>query len=741
MLMKSTARRPPFGDTLPPNAKTGRRRLRGSKQRSFLRPLGRRRLIVPQEHQGTDDALDQLRKRFEGELHAGAATRSRVIKRARVDPKDIKAEYRSRLTSWLREHYGEVTYAGVAFGFAFPPFLPPLTPVAAATAVNVAGAMVAACGLKTAMAKLVNRSQNRQNPSNRGRRMRRLADKAVVGPLGERAALELRRCANRLERHLREPARVAAEGKTGTALQAAVEQAWNARLVPLATASAPAEVALPNRTTSRAANWTTMSVALILIAVVLYLAFTLLPKLIVAPPWSSVTVLAAASIVYLVPRFAIPRLSDAREFAHRMAIWLISHLPDLRRQQHKEASPRPPETLSAGPRELDADGIATAPRILPRSVEQHLAEQRSSEQPSVEPPQTDAQIALQAGWTMAVLYGRIPRPPSASSRTLPTSAELMPAERRMLELYRLAHLLHELASVLGLKSSDLPTASLGDIQDTASFRAALRALNLAILAALAMSAQPQIQLAYELGRSLRDTANPPVDEEVSDPEALASQLARGRIAVLQQHLTVLSAVFPPHAAAAVAISLGHWSDLAMVTVNPATSQLRKGAINSTETAMFKSLLEQGDLWLMLLAGTLSHPESISQEGFTVSTAAALRRSGVILRQTIRHYWAALLLSTIIGAAGLYLAFSDLRGPARVWTAIAVTAGCIAAPTWTIASVKSRLERTAYKPVSATSADDAIGWAITNLPPVRLTARGVRHLRRAGTIPPSGLIRS
>src|SRR5215468_7244273 len=54
---------------------------------------------------------------------------------------------------------------------------------------------------------------------------------------------------------------------------------------------------------------------------------------------------------------------------------------------------------------------------------------------------SDVQLALYAGWTMAVLYGTIPSRFTGRPDQLPSSRELDPGPRRNLELARLRHLL------------------------------------------------------------------------------------------------------------------------------------------------------------------------------------------------------------------------------------------------------------------------------------------------------------
>ncbi len=135
-------------------------------------------------------------------------------------------------------------------------------------------------------------------------------------------------------------------------------------------------------------------------------------------------------------------------------------------------------------------------------------------------------------------------------------------------------------------------------------------------------------LAYELGRSLRDTVNPPLENAADQDRpcpALARQFGRERIARLQEWLATLSAQFPQHAAAVVATSLGRWSELSAAT----STQLRKGDGRTVATAMCEYLLPQGDVWLLLLTGARSASGLLSPEAYVAAGEVALRRSAAI----------------------------------------------------------------------------------------------------------------
>lgn len=357
-------------------------------------------------------------------------------------------------------------------------------------------------------------------------------------------------------------------------------------------------------------------------------------------------------------------------------------------------------------------------------------------QPS-QPPMTDVQLALYAGWTMAVLYGTVQAPPADDVTQLPTTHELQPDQRRVLELKRLRHLLGQLAIRPGIEGSGLPTDVPAGDADVTALRDTLPGLNLAILEALAVT-RPDVELAYELGRSLRDTANPPPEREAPHAPALARQLGRGRIAKLQEWLATLSTQFPQHTAAIVATSLGRWSEFAAVTVQTRKPGLKKGQTASVAATMCDYLLPQGDLWLMLLTGARSASGLLSPEGYVAAGELALHRSAAIVRQVIRRYAVELLIVAAALGGVIYLAVNNLGGAAGVWTTIAAVGGSLGISGGTITSATSRLTAEAERPVFAMAEEDAMAWAVTTLPKVELNSRTVRRLRKAGIRPQESL---
>jgi hypothetical protein len=360
------------------------------------------------------------------------------------------------------------------------------------------------------------------------------------------------------------------------------------------------------------------------------------------------------------------------------------------------------------------------------------------------------QLALYAGWTMAVLYGTIPGLLEDRPSVLPTINELKPAQRRMVEFARLGHLLFSLLpEFVGV--AELAQIPIGDdATETQTRRSELESLNLAILTALT-AMRPELQLAYELGRSLRDTANPP-----GGAGDIGEQLRRGRVAKLQEWLVTLAPEFPRLAAVVVAGSVGKWSDLAAVTVGTNAAgtngagqaqgrRLRLPRLprpdepDPVAKSMLAYLLRQGDVWLMLLMGELETRGLLTPEGYVAAGEAALRRTGVIVRGILRHYWLGLLSVAAAMGGALFLAARYLEGAGKVWTSIAAIIGGLGISAQTIASTSSRLAAEAERPVFAMAEEDAMAWAITTVPPLRnLSSRSVRYLRRANVAPTASL---
>lgn len=358
---------------------------------------------------------------------------------------------------------------------------------------------------------------------------------------------------------------------------------------------------------------------------------------------------------------------------------------------------------------------------------------------------TTAQLALYAGWTMAVLYAAVPEPPpELGPAKLPTVHELSETQRRKVEAGRLHRLFDRLAEVL--ESTELKKASEGLQAEDGEFSAHLLEFHLTVLGVLA-AAGLQLELAYELGRSLRDTVDPRADpgdsahKDAPLAAAVGRQLARGRIAKLQEWLATLAAEFPPQVAAIVSASLGRWSDFADVTVGPsAASSQDPTSKNDFAKDMRDYLLRQGDVWLMLLVGAQSTSGLLTPEGYVAAGEAALRRSAKIIRSVLVHHWVAIVVLAAALGGVMYLAITQLGGASKVWTSIAAIGSTLGLSAQSVKSAISRLSSEAERPVLAAAEEDAKAWSVTTLPQAKanLTIMAKRKLRQSGVTPPAGL---
>jgi hypothetical protein len=371
-------------------------------------------------------------------------------------------------------------------------------------------------------------------------------------------------------------------------------------------------------------------------------------------------------------------------------------------------------------------------------------------------------LALDLGWTMALLFGRQRRPNGVTER-LPTEHELTAAARIELEQVRLNSQIARLAALLPkdaqpgrpFRTVRLPAGAVIDATGIdAAGRDSLRTANLHMLEWLACAGR-EYSLAYQLGRSLRDTANPPLLADGSTEairKAVLSQLSRERVAKLQEWLSVLVPYLPPDAAAIVSASMGRWCDLVTTTLAPGTPgklrtvrpvtqwfrwhargpRFRLPSPLDVACQLYAALLTQGDAWLNLLVGAESAAGLLTPEGFVAAGEAALSRTARIIRKIAYHYWFILLIIAAAAAAAIYFAARDLTGAGRLWTQIGSVAAALGVTTRGIATTMARLSRTAEAPIFGLEKIDAMAWAVTTFPDdLKLDNRGIRALRRSG----------
>jgi hypothetical protein len=344
---------------------------------------------------------------------------------------------------------------------------------------------------------------------------------------------------------------------------------------------------------------------------------------------------------------------------------------------------------------------------------------------------TAVQLALHAGWTMAVLFGSETTGGAPPTPVLPSISQLPPLERRQLELRRLHLLLSSLSARPECAQSDLNFAAASMPADAPEFRDHIALLHRQVLAALSVTTG-EVELAYELGHQLRDTtwltarayaraqeqAHPGAKPEEIWAMLVARQLDRTRIEIMQARLSTLAADLPAHVATIVAASLGRWSVIAREALGSADEIPAKQPPANVVWKLRGRLPAQGELWLTLL--------------ISANPTAGLRTSRRIVNKVLRRNGEVLVIPAALLAVALYLIFTYTSGVATVLTAIAAIAGSLGFSARGIGALVGTLFiRDTNNPVFRQGEEDAMISDITSIPPLSLSLMRVRRLRRAG----------
>jgi hypothetical protein len=360
-------------------------------------------------------------------------------------------------------------------------------------------------------------------------------------------------------------------------------------------------------------------------------------------------------------------------------------------------------------------------------------------------------LAIDIGWTMAVIFGQL-TPAADNDRQpvndrLPTEHELPPAARTSLEVVRVNALLVRLQALLPPSPDPRRKRPAVQLSGGGADEKTLNDANFEILEWLACAGR-EYSIAYQLGRSLRDTAAPPLRAGAAH-DALLMQLSRQRVSRIQEWLSTVAPYLPASTAAIVSASIGRWSDLiTTIFLDRAPGKLRKARGKGTfrqarpspqdvAGELTRSLLPQGDAWINLLVGAESADGLLTPEGLVAAGEAALGRAARIVKRIAVHYWFVLLVLLIAMAAAVFFASRDIGGAGKIWTQIAAVAGGLGITAKGASNTLTRLSADAEKPIFGAAKIDAMAWAVTVIPAeLKLNRPGVKALRRSG-IPPSG----
>ena len=386
--------------------------------------------------------------------------------------------------------------------------------------------------------------------------------------------------------------------------------------------------------------------------------------------------------------------------------------------------------------------------------------------------------AFHLGWTMASLYTVKTGAGGGDRRDhLASEHELDTRDRINLEMIRLKSLLGRLSDTTAYGTIFVPETdevfqawwqdasgtrtTTPSEQDSVSRAQALNQklpnLNFSILTNL-VKCGLSVELAYQTGRSLRDSVNPPPhpDPAPDSDQPVRSQvdpavrgvtwsLGRERITTIQEWLTTLAPQFPSKAAKVVSTSVGRWADFCAVTlVDDGPGRLRYSGVPGGQTrenlakTMADLLLRQGDTWLSLLIGEKTTDALLSPEGLVAAGDAALRRTARIIGKVLWRYRAALVVILIALAAVLTLAALYLGGASKVWTSIAGITGAFGVTWKGVGGAIPKLAKNAETPIFGLEEIEAMAWTVTDLPSATVTRGGVTYLRQAGAAPPGPL---
>jgi hypothetical protein len=367
-----------------------------------------------------------------------------------------------------------------------------------------------------------------------------------------------------------------------------------------------------------------------------------------------------------------------------------------------------------------------------------------------------------------LLYGTLSEGSGQYRERLPTEHELAPARRIELERTRLVALMKQLKA-LKASSSPQPSVPRFSVTNEKDLHARLQTFHYGMLRYLVTMSR-DLGLAYQLGRSLRDTANPPIRiAPVSSPTrrraasntpatpdpaaesreretAITKQLAPGRVVKLQGWLATLESGLPDDSASIVSASMQKWSELVSVVFRKAPTrerELQRRTSTSEDVRELRgALLVQGDAWLNLLIGTESSSGLLTPESFVAAGEAALSRTARLIRRVLVHYWFALVFVALAVAGIVVIAARELGGAPKVVTQIVAVAGAFGITAKGIANSLVTLGKELETPIYASAQIDAKAWAITNFPAaLRLSAGELRLLRRSTAGKSSAVMRA
>jgi len=323
-------------------------------------------------------------------------------------------------------------------------------------------------------------------------------------------------------------------------------------------------------------------------------------------------------------------------------------------------------------------------------------------------------VAFGVGWHIAELYhyDRIPGEREREhSDSLPGIGSLEPAKR--------AHLLTlQVTSGLGqLGQETLAQDGRGHIDaqlaansiDSAALQSAVLDTHTLLLMALTAT-DTALGSAYGLGRALAETMLVPTTDQ---PTSFTPIFESYRIRTMQEWLTNLEGQFPPYAAAAVRLTLDHWSRWAhdisrKNSARPWTTEQKR--------RVGQCVRRQGAMWYGLLTGAIEPTHLLGPDDYAKAAESLMRRVGGLAGHFLVRTWIGGVLVLLIMALGALLWWVLATGHLNaIAGTTALLLGAVGVTTGSAVTAVGKVLKQAQAPLWTAELIQGIATAATVLP--------------------------
>jgi hypothetical protein len=322
--------------------------------------------------------------------------------------------------------------------------------------------------------------------------------------------------------------------------------------------------------------------------------------------------------------------------------------------------------------------------------------------------------AFALGWQMSEVYqGAAERPTedAPASETLPSVAGLTSGQQTELAIEEIAAGLHYFEPQLLEAKIEAP--KIDEIRQTfreresrEKLRGEIGRLHVALLASLS-ALDFRLAKAYGLGRALHDTCI-----QAPSFEALSERFEHENFGTIEESLSDLATVLPPHSARAVAVSLGYWRSWC---VEPKIDG-RLVSWSQDAPKISDYLFRQAKLWRGLLSGEKAAEDTLDAEGYVSAARVAFSRFRRLLFAYALRLWPVTILVLALVLVAVLLLWRS-SGVHSDLGALAAFVGALGISWRSAASTTGKIAASLETPVWGAALDDAIGRSIVCLPTV------------------------